>query len=318
MWNYSFIVPNCFGLITFLFFYLMKPRLEVRIHNAFINTVVTEIALVIIDPISSYLLEHINSIPILILNFANVCFFVLFILRTYLFFALSCAIAKFKIEKNKVIMILALTVFSLGILLSLSNVFFSPIFKITKSGYSRGFLYNIIYVIAFFYIFMSFGVVFLKRKKIAFWRVATVVLSNLILLGGYVIRKVFPSYLVMDSFCLIVIIINYAAIDNFTFHLEGRTGVFNSKALVDFLEEREGSSVKLIMGIGINNYGEMREIFGTMSMDMGIHMIGQYLKKTYPLLTVFYVSGGMFILVGENGMVYESLKNDIAERFKKP
>ncbi len=318
MWDYSLVIPNCFVLITFLLFYVMKPRLEVRIHNAFINTIFTEIALVVIDPISSYLLEHVDSIPILTLNFANVCFFLLFILRSYLFFSLSCAILQFRIEKHKILLISVFTVFAIGMLLSLSNIYFTPIFKITKAGYSRSFLYDIIYFISFFYLFLSFGLVLCSRKKHSHWRCVTVLLFNLVLLSGYIIRKVLPTHLIMDSFCLIAIIIIYAGIDNFTFYLEGRTGVFNSKALIDLLEEKEGCPANLIMGIGINNYGEMREIFGTMYMDLGIRQIGQYLKKTYPLLTVFYVSGGIFIVVGRNGLVYESVRKEMLERFKKP
>ena len=141
-------------------------------------------------------------------------------------------------------------------------------------------------------------------------------LYNLVLLAGIIMRRAMPNILLMDSFCLISIVIVYLAFGNPEFYLESRGRIFNSNAFRDYFEENNGRLSHNIIGIVVHNYMEMRDIYGGRQIDRGIGLISQYLTMTFPEYNAFYYRTGRFFLVGDLGMSIDDTIRIIKERFK--
>ncbi|MCR5725341.1 MAG: EAL domain-containing protein [Treponema sp.] len=318
MWNYDFVIPNSFILITFLFFYFSKPRLSIKINKAFLRLLIIELIVIATDVSSSLSLESYQHYPDFYLRFINVLFFSAFILRAFFFFRFTVDVLQKPLKKHLVTQSLKALLCILSLIIICLNLHWNLLFSITDSGYSRGPFYNLVYLNAFFYSILSLLNVLSSRKYISseyFW---SSLFFNIVLIVGYIVRIIFPQYLLMDSFCLLSIIICYFAFENPLRYLEPRTLNFNLKALYEMLYEKEGEKAPLIMGFGLHNYTELREIFSSVQMDEGISLIGQYLSKTWPKLTPFYIGGGMFVLIGNNPSQFEVIRTSIRERFTKP
>lgn len=315
MWNYSFVMPNLMALSVFFVYYLVRPRLPLKINSLFPNVILIETFLILIDPISSLLLERGPHYPLLLQRIANSVFFVLFILRSCIFAVLTANLLKVHVEKKVFPFAAIVSVLAVGEVLALLSVKWNVFFFIDSDGYHRGRLYFLIYVFAFFYLAFSFLMIFMRRRSVEPWRLRNTLVFNSVLLVGYIARIYLKGYLIMDSFCLLAIIIIYSKVESSALYFDARSGVFNNRALFDKLEELAGSSDVFIMGFSLKNFRDMKEIFSNRQLDVGLGMIGLFLLKNFSNLTSFYIGGGMFVLLCESSCSYEDVRDRLKERF---
>lgn len=319
MWNYNFVIPNIILLLTFLLFYFSQPHIPISRNRSFLRVLFVEIFVIFTDVVATLCLEDFSAYPRVLHIALNDFFFAGFILRTYFFFHFTFSLFRAKSQRTKREMFWGSFFMCVCLLIVLANFAFPTLFIIDQTGYHRGFLYNIIYVCAFFYLALTFSQLLENRKKMLKHDFLSAVIFNAILLLGYTVRFLFPQYLIMDLFCLLAIIIMYLSFENSALYLESRTGAFSMESLSALLEERVGKNNSLILGILLHNYNDMREIYSGTQIDSGIALIAENLRKTYPALSLFYIHSGRFVLVG-NSDAYnvDSLKKEIRARFTKP
>ena len=319
MWNYNFIIPNIVLLITFLIFYFLQPHIPISQNRSFLRVLFIEICVTFLDIFSSLCLENFAAYPILLHITLNTLFFLAFMFRSLFFFHFTISLFTPKSQRNIKLALASYSVFFLCEIIALANFFIPTLFRLDSSGYHRGEWYNIIYFCAFFYSALSFVFLFANRYIMRRRRFFSALAFNLVLFTGYVFRRLYPNYLLMDFFCTLSIIIMYLSFENSALYLEGRTNAFNLEALNLLLEERVGKSNSLILGILLHNYNDMREIYSGAQIDLGISLIAENLRKTYPDLSLFYIHSGRFILVGNSDeRDADSLKKEIRARFAKP
>ncbi len=316
MWNYNLVIPNFCVLITFLIFYFSKPRLPVKINRSFIRILIVEMIAIGTDVISSLCLEHHELYPNIFLRLVNILFFATFLLRSFFFFLLTCDALKIRIAKTPVLAFLWGTVLIATELISVLNIHWDLLFSITEKGFARASYYNIIYVCAFFYVSVSILFTLKKIHHMPKWVIISTLSFNGVLFLGYILRINLPKYLIMDSFCLLAIIIIYTSFETPSLYIENRTGNFNKKAMFNVMEEKRGTKCQFIAGFVIYNYRELREMYSNLQMDMAISLIGQYLLKTFPKLVPFYVNNGEFVLLGNDGSVCDKVEQELMKQFK--
>ena len=73
-----------------------------------------------------------------------------------------------------------------------------------------------------------------------------------------------------------------------------------------------------MFAVVVKNYRDMREIYGTRQMDVGLGLIGVYLKKNFKDLKVFYYRSGRFILLGDDKLDRDAILYTVRDRFKEP
>ena len=317
MWNYDLVLPNCVIICTFLAFYFMQPRLPIKINKAFVIILLLDIITIISDVTSSHCLEYFSHLPPFFLRVQNVIYFILFVQRIICFFMFTIAIVGKSSRKSIGSIVLDLFPFIVLNIIIFLNLFTNTIFCISNSGeYSQGPLHFMIYVCAFYYVSLSIIYTFVYRRKISKNYFIGCLIFNSILFIGYIIRILFPKYLIMNFFTLITIIIIYLVFQNPTLFIEEKSGLFNIKAFETLFKEMRFHKSPLILGFTIHNYNDLREIYSNTQTDKGLSLIGDYLKQTFPYLKSFYLHDGRFVLVGRNSTVIDFVRGKIALRFE--
>ena len=156
MWNYSLVLPELVIIFIFLIFYFSQPKIPVRHNKAFFFIIIIDLATIIFDVTCTLFLEHFNHISPYILRIQNTIYFLLFLQRIICFFMFTTIILKKDLcssKKEKFINILPFGIINVFVFL---NLFIDTIFHISEEGeYSPGPFNFLIYVAAFFYLFLS-------------------------------------------------------------------------------------------------------------------------------------------------------------------
>lgn len=319
MWNYSFIIPNFMILITVLLFYFSQPRLPIFMNKAFLNILVIEILILIIDVAASVATEPNSRFPVFFISILNLLFFLMFQLRAFLFFFFNLNLMKINSQKKAFIGSFSIVIFVLFELFVLTSLWTKSIYSIDLNGhYSRGPFYNIIYVCIFLYLTLSFILTVVYRKTITKKVFINIITYNFVLLTGYTARFLFPSYLLMGLFTLVAILVIYLSFENPDLYIDRKSRSFNLQGLSALINEQIGKKNISISAFIIHNYNELREIYTDPQMDASIRLITVFLKSTFPTLTVFYIHNGRFVLVGTNSENTQDIHDKIEQRFQKP
>ncbi len=319
MWNFSFIIPTMLILTIILSFYFSLPHLRIRKNAVFIQMIVMETLVVIFDILSSYADNNYQSLPMWLTNMLNAAFFICFLCRAYLFFIFTVSVLESTPKENMVLTVVTRIPFYLSLIIAVLSPITGWIYYMDENGYHSGPMYNMLYVVSMFYLIVSLSAIGLRASCLKSSRQKySLILFNIILLVGIIVRKMLPTYLLMDTFCLMAIVVVYLGFENPEFYMDLRSTSFNRNAFRLFLNEHRHNTDYRYFALTIHNYNEMREIYGSSQMDNGLHMISLYLKRTFPKSQIFYFSRGRFILLGKGNYSIEHICQTVSERFTHP
>ncbi len=318
MWDYSFAIPSLFIISIILLFYFSLPRLTVKMNRAFLRLLIIEAVVIVSDIVSSWGDENYTVVPSPLLYLLNMLYFFSYFARAYYFYVFTCSFFRIYPDLNRLKLFLGRFPFYLSGLICISCPFTGLIFSITENGYKSGPLYDLVYYISYFYLAVSFYITFVHKSRLSrrrYWYY--MLMCNMTILVGIITRKAFPYLLLMDTFCLIAILIVYLGFMNPDFYLEHRGTVFNGLAFRDFIDENNGNLSHRVLGVQVHNYGEMRDIYGGRQMDIGVEMISRFLTQTFTGYNVFYYRNGRYFILGDRAMDFENMMQIISERFTK-
>lgn len=317
MWNYSFIIPDLIILYTFAIYYFVHTRLPIKINYSFLRILFVNFFTIIFDVFASLAIENADKTNSFVIRALNAIYFALFFYRIFAFFIFTEDVLGIKRHGKSFVSIISCIFFAGFEVFAFLNFRFDLIFSISDSGkYSPAPFYNIIYVCAAFYIVFSFACIIYYHKKITRSALLALCSFNCSLLIGYIARIAFPMFLVMNLFSLLAIILIFISFENPIMYLAGKANAFNIKAFYAVFAELDENDSPLVLGFVINNYNELREVYSAKQMDRGISLVCQYFAKKYPKLLRFYLHDGRFVLIGRDNSQSETLKNEIAMRFK--
>ncbi|WP_024866770.1 EAL domain-containing protein [Butyrivibrio sp. FCS014] len=319
MWDYSFAVQSTFILSLILVIYFSLPRLSIRVNRIFVDLLIIQSAVIFFDIVSSWADNEYETMAVSVLYLLNSIYFILFYARAYLAFVFTANVFKMDPFSGMLRALLLALPVDIGIILVCISPWTGIIYSIEAGGYHAGPMYDIIYFITYFYLAISFIVMLTHRKNVnkkRYWY--SMLLFNALMLAGIITRRAFPMLLLMDSFCLMSIITAYLTFENPEFYLDLKGAVFNTNALKDYLEERNGKLAHRLLGVVIHNYYEMRDIYGGKQMDAGVTLISRYLTESFADCNVFYYRRGRFIIMGPSDLNFEKCIEKINSRFEQP
>ena len=315
MWNYSYIIPNTLVLVVIAAHFFARPRLSVRFNRVFLQLIVLELAITVVDVAACLADEACARVPIWLLYALNMLFFVLFLLRTYWFFRITMETLRFRQYRRYLLATFA--VCAAALLVTLSSVRTHAVFYIDGTGYHKGPWYDILSVCAYFYLLLSLVMLLVHSKRLTIPRLLGALGFVLILATGYLVRLLLPMALVMDAFCVLAIVTIYLVFENPDLYL-GHHGTFNTYALRDKLTELIGSREYRLLAVGIRSYHDARAAYGGLPMDAALVQITRYLKKSFRGTEIFYIHNGVFVLIGGETFDTAQARKQIAERFCAP
>lgn len=317
MYNFDFVIPSVLILIIFLAYFIFKPKVPILRYKVFLSILIVQLLVVAFDVISSYSDSEYQKFSIPINYFFNMAYFVLYVARIYAFFVFTLVILQLNIRLKKSVQILMSLVFIITELIILSSVFTHAVFSIDGEGYHRGPVYDVLYICFLFYLLLSIILVIMERKHLRRYEMISALGYNLVLIVGNVVRFLLPKYLVMNTFCLLAIVILFLSYVNTDLYL-CENGAFNRRALREYLDEKLPGGNCSILGLTLENFFDQQEVYGTRQMTLGTAMIVDYLKKEYPQYLIFYLDVGRYAIAGDAGMDPLSLAKEIQERFSRP
>ena len=214
MYNFNFTIPSVCILLVVMGYFLMQPRLPVRQNRLFFGILLFELLVIVFDILSSWADMNIARLPLWLTDALNMAFFVLFLARIYYFFLYTADLLGLLARiRNRVYVWFSL-VFLLCELITLSSFLTGAVYRMDAAGYHRGPLYSVIYVCFFFYLLLGFVLIFRFRARLNRFQFVSILSFNVVLLLGNVARILMPHYLVMNTFCLLAILIIYLSFEN--------------------------------------------------------------------------------------------------------
>ncbi len=319
MWDFHYAVPSLFILSVFVIYYLSLPRLPIRQNTVFINLVVIDCMVMLLDIISSYVDNNHFNYSYFQLYLVNSAFFVAFFMRAVIFFMFTGSILQLSYRTKPFRIFLLSLPFLIGVVLVLTTSYTHWFYIINETGYHFGPCYNYLYFLFSFYLFMSFYGLFRRRHNVFKKRERLIIFwYNTILTCGLIIRYLFPRFLIMDTFCLIAIIVIFLTFENPEAYLTPRSFIFNSEALQNYIAERTETKGFNCLAFCIRNYPDLVEHYGLTQINIGVSLIEDYLSKEFPGILIFYYRNARFVMTSDKSVDWNSVFNKLHERFKAP
>ncbi|MBP3274184.1 MAG: hypothetical protein J6L93_04185, partial [Butyrivibrio sp.] len=271
MWDFGFAIPSFIIIIIVLCFYFSLPRLTIRKNVYFVLILIVESLVISLDIISSWADNHISDLPLILVDFLNASYFAMFFARALAIFYFTASYFELISEKNDIKTLIINIPFIFSFLIAVTSPWTGLIYSVRSGEYQSGPLYNLVYFVYAYYLILCYIIVIRFKHRIKRSRHYLAMVSFVIVLTiGIILRKIMPHVLLMDTFCLIAVLIIYLATENPEFYIEPRGSVFNSTAFRDYIDENNGRLHHKIISVVVKNYQDMRDIYGGRQMDEGI------------------------------------------------
>lgn len=140
----------------------------------------------------------------------------------------------------------------------------------------------------------------------------------LVLCVGYVVRMYAAPYLVMNSFYMLAILIQYFAFQNPDIFLDRKTGALSHLTATPYLQELNERGPFSAFAIGINDYTESCSLYGERQMTKGLRAITRYLKAVFPDCQVIYAAMGRFVLLSTKETPFTKVHEEVNARMQAP
>ena len=320
IYHYEFALSSFVVLILLCILSLRREYLPIRRNRFFRMLLGMEGLTLVFDILSSEMDAHYPQFSSGALYLANMVFFLGFIWRAYFDFSYIESLMR---ERGAIALFPRWLVdlpSILSTLVLLSAPLTGLIFSIDAQGYHSGPLYRIIYANAYFYLLIMITLSIIGLRRFSWTRIEqfSLVGAWLVLCVGYVVRMYASPYLVMDSFYMLGILIQYFAFQNPGIFLDRRTGALNHATAVPYLQELNDRGPFFAFAIGINDYMESCSLYGERQMTKGLRAITRYLWNTFPDCQVIYATVGRFILLSTKEHSFSDVRAQISARMQAP
>ena len=315
VWDHSFIVPCALMMITLVVFYFSRSRLPVRLNSIFLTLIVVQLLVLATDIVSTNMDEHYELFLPSALYVANTAFFVLYLLRIYCFHDFVLGLLNLSAKDSLALRLASVAPFGLSVFACASSFVTGWVFSIQADGYHSGPLYVVLAIAYFYYTILNVLLLLKCRNKARDRDLRAAVAFNLVLLAGAVVRLLLPRVLVMDTFCMVSMTIIYLAFLNPDLYLTKNGAAFNARGFRTLLDEPSRQRNYFVLGFALCNYSQGRSFLGGRQMDDVVEAICRHVSATFPRATTFYLRGGRFALVGEEGADWDAMRAALLERF---
>ncbi len=299
-------------------YYFFRPRLPIRLNRAFLAILVIDICTELLECISFRLNETWNLHAPPVLWIVNILFYIFAFIRSYMFFIFTVSVLDAQILLSSKLRGLSPVVYLSCSLIALTTPLTGLLFRISD-GFHAGPLHWILYACSCSYLIFSSIAVFRHWKQLSAHQIISLLAIQGVLLAGNFVRFLLPNYVVMNTFCLMAIIVIFISFLNPDLFLSERGYVYNLPAFQALLEEcfRRKRDYRLL-GFTIQNYNEHREIFGGKQMDEALMAINKWLSEFFPQISSFYLRNGTYAMVGLNRPDLEAMREQLSVRFALP
>ena len=320
MMNYSFTVPSLLILVIIMGYYFLQPRVPIRLNRAFLAILVMDFCTVLLDFFANRLNETWQLHSPWLLWIIYVLFYVFFLSRAYMFFVYTISVLDACGAIRSGLHIYTPVIYFPSVAMAVISPLTHWVFRI-DGGWHASPRYFLLYFCSGCYLLFSLLAIYRGRARLSYSEKAGLIALQVILIAGNITRAVLPNFMVMNTFCLMAILVIFISFQNPDLFLSERGSVYNLPAFrAVLLEWHRKKKPSRLLAFVLQNYNEHREIFGGQQMDEALSQINRYLTETFPTLCSFYLRNGCYAIAGSDKMdvdeVCETLKNRFADPWK--
>lgn len=313
-WSMEFEVVSL--LISVLLLANMRSIKFLPLRSAllFINTVIIEVLLIIVDLGASWMDDVLKGRFIGLQIFTNTAYFALMFLLAISIHIFMNTIAceksgRYYHHKPYDFILYAATDVFLFI-----NLFNGMIFTVGTDGYQRGFLY---YYIVYPYLLAEMAIgsisIIRARKQIA-RRIRYSIYLTLIFMAFTEAYQVYiePGRLMMNLGVSVSLVIIYMAFMNTENDIEHKTSTFNTIGFRRYMTECLSGHKKFkAFFIQITSYSSLISMYGRDNTDRILRHIGSSLTRIQPF--TFYLHSGLYAVVATNERDFATTESRISD-----
>lgn len=299
MWayyNYAITSLMLMGIIAV--FYKMRFRVRTLLGTCFVFNLTVSMLCAVLDIASDYTSSLYGTIPDFVPILFDQLYFAVLILQPYAFFLYAYTLSvKRKRLTGKLLFGFTVPLLLLEILCAVTPAT-HWLYYIDGSGLQNGPAYILMFIEGIFYICAVLTVMHVQRAHVLRRERIGVYLYCVVLTVGYTVGILLPNVLVIDGCTALALLIMYLSLQNPEFYLFNSGGMYNRRGMGEVLSDAlmRGRHVSIV-GFSINNFDDMRELYGTTQLEASVELIYAYLTEEFPQLISCYLESGRFALV---------------------
>lgn len=321
LWNPLYEITALTMIILFICFYNMQRILPTRKNLRFARILLIELVCIIFNLLSSYTTSYQKIYPFWFLQFTNAAYFICLSFIYYSFYAYCHLLAEENTNFSKTNWWIFRIPLWLIIALLLINPFTCWIFKISDGGYSRGILYNFVWVpYEIFYLILGFLFVLKNRKSIRPKEKNCIYCFCVIVLVGTILQGyIFPNWLLINNFLTIGFAILFLSIQNPEYVTDSKTKLFNTDAFIKYSEEILYRKKQFhYVAFTFSNFKTLISVYGQDNIDKLLLRVGTTVLKKFKRNPSFYIHNGKFVIALSSKDSKEQVRNKLLRVFEEP
>lgn len=320
-WNFDFEIYSAIIIAIVMIYYFKGTRVPTWQNRSYSAILVCAFLFVIINITATLSLSHISSIPLDLVYFLNLLYYIFLPMMSMLvlLFVVSLVHQEFFSQKSKVV--LMLTPYIICVVLALTNNFTHILFSLTKeAGYVRGpYSIAISYGCFALYAVSIFVFTLLHNKEIKTDKTVAIYGFLIISAISVAFQMVLEGYMFTGMASASSILLIHLSMQNESIVIDELTGAFKRQVLVEMIELRfkKAENCELIT-IGLRDFKFANEIFGTKTCDQLLTAVATYLKSQASTGRVYRFDGDVFIIAAykKSKLSVEQILDNITDRFK--
>lgn len=270
------------------------------------------------DLITAFTLSFYKIIPVWLNQILNVLYFSFQTINPpiFLVYVLSLLgqLSLLRSYKVKLIFVPAFVNLILLILNPLSNHFF----KIDMiNGYTYGYLFYILHIVAIIYLLIIFFYSIYGRKNLSKVQFNTIIGFLVSIFITMYLQARFPRHLITGVILSFGSIIMYFSLQNPQHMKDVLTGCFNYNALLEYLKELIKSKQRFhLIAININEFNRINRVFGLKNGNQILINISKYILSLSDNIWIFRMKGTRFVVVTDNDSLYSIIKSNLENKIE--
>lgn len=270
------------------------------------------------DLITAFTLSFYKIIPVWLNQILNVLYFSFQTINPpiFLVYVLSLLgqLSLLRSYKIKLIFVPAFVNLILLILNPLSNHFF----KIDMiNGYTYGYLFYILHIVAIIYLLIIFFYSIYGRKNLSKVQFNTIIGFLVSIFITMYLQARFPRHLITGVILSFGSIIMYFSLQNPQQMKDVLTGCFNYNALLEYLKELIKSKQRFhLIAININEFNRINRVFGLKNGNQILINISKYILSLSDNIWIFRMKGTRFVVVTDNDSLYSIIKSNLENKIE--
>lgn len=313
MFDFSFELPAIILLVIILASYFSEHRLPVEHSYMYVTAIAISFAATFFNFASAYVDADVLSYPFPLILFLNSGFYILDILRFFVF--LEYFMVNSSLRTNISARIVSLVGLAAAEVLTVGGMVSGDFYIIDETGYYITSGYIFIDVVIFIVCFFEVLIVLISMRETLDHR-ARLYFGGAVAVQTFigVIDLFFPYLLMSDILSAIVFLLFYMAVENPSLYRSTNANSFNFDGMEMMFKGGQFANHRAF-GIDLMNYMSLRNIYLPSVVRRAVQQAGEFLMglpDTYP----FYVGDGQFVVLC--GKKSPDLRKEFSQRCEKP